>query len=136
MQAPFSDIYCSPHIDWQRHPAQVDSLSKVECSWEFEGYFHPPCTFGKDNRSIEVDFSQAFGDIELAHFQAQNGLLSWLFDRPMYADHLNSLGLTPDNAFGCLSNFLFQPTAYLQEQLPVHVLKALAEDLVIGIQIR
>ena len=137
LQAPFSEIYCSPHIDWQHRPAHFDSLSRVRCAYERDALaFEPPCTFSKWEWGLRLDFHQIFGDAEVVHIHAQNGLLSWLFDRSMYGAHLNSLGLRADNAFGCLSNFLFQPSRLLHEQLPTDVMDTLATEVVIGIQIR
>lgn len=137
LQAPLSDILCSPHVHWQYQPENLDILSKVDCLYEKDDRdFQPPCTFGKIHRDLYVDFSNAFGDQEIVQIQAQNGLLSWLYDHPTYAGQLNALGLTVDNAYGCLSNFIFQASPSLQKQLPASVLQAMATGPVIGIQIR
>ena len=137
LQAPLSDILCSPHVYWQYQPENLDILSKVDCLYEKDDRdFQPPCTFGKLHRDLYVDFSNAFGDQEIVQIQAQNGLLSWLYDHPTYAGQLNALGLTVDNAYGCLSNFIFQASPSLQKQLPASVLQAMATGPVIGIQIR
>lgn len=111
-------------------------MTTVDCHWEKdETELQKPCTFGKE-KVIDVDFEEAFGDVELVQIFAQNGLLSWLFARPKYADHLTSIGLTKDNAYSCLSNFIFQAAPKLQAQLPRPVLQALQDNIVIGIQIR
>ena len=115
----------------------LDSLDKLDCLWDSEDRdFQAPCTFSKWDQSVELDFAEAFGDRELVQITARSGLLHWLFDHPMYASHLLALGLTADNAYGCLSNYLFQATPALQKQLPGDVLETLSVNTVIGIQIR
>ena len=137
MQDPLSTAFCSPHIEWQHQPKQLDRLSKAECLWEQgDEDFEPPCTFRKWVQSLDIDFIQAFGDNEIVQITANNGLLGWLFDRPAHASHLQTMGLTRDNAYGCLSNFLFQAAPNLQRQLPRGVLQVLKTNTVIGIQIR
>lgn len=137
MQAPLSDVFCSPHIQWQHKPQDLNTLTTVDCLWEMDNRaFQPPCTFGKTNSSINVHFGQAFGDFELVQIKAQNGLLRWLFAHPVYAIQLQALGLTMDNAYGCLSNFIFQPAPALRQQLPTHMMQAIRTGTVIGIQIR
>ena len=115
----------------------LDSLNKLDCLWDSEDRdFQAPCTFSKWDQSVELDFAEAFGDQELVQITARTGLLHWLFDHPMYASYLGALGLTADNAYGCLSNYLFQATPALQKQLPSDVLETLSINTVIGIQIR
>lgn len=115
----------------------LDSLDKLDCLWDSEDRdFQAPCTFSKWDQSVELDFAEAFGDHELVQITARSGLLHWLFDHPMYASQLLALGLTADNAYGCLSNYLFQATPALQKQLPGDVLETLSVNTVIGIQIR
>lgn len=137
MQAPLSTVFCSPHIQWQHRPHGSDNLTTVKCLWEMDNRdFEPPCTFGKGSSSVDIDFVRAFGDHEMVQITAQNGLLSWLFSHPTYASQLQLLGLTPDNAYGCLSNFIFQAAPALQQQLPPNVMQAIRTSTVIGIQIR
>lgn len=115
----------------------LDSLDKLDCLWDSEDRdFQAPCTFSKWDQSVELDFAEAFGDQELVQITARSGLLHWLFDHPIYASQLLALGLTADNAYGCLSNYLFQATPALQKQLPGDVLETLSVNTVIGIQIR
>ncbi|DBB01882.1 TPA: hypothetical protein ACH3X1_000483 [Trebouxia sp. C0004] len=115
----------------------LDSLDKLDCLWDSEDRdFQAPCTFSKWDQSVEPDFAEAFGDQELVQITARSGLLHWLFDHPKYASYLLTLGLTADNAYGCLSNYLFQATPALQKQLPGDVLETLSINTVIGIQIR
>ena len=128
-----SDVFCSPFIHWGHAPA---NMTAVNCHWERDGTeLQLPCTFGKE-APLDIDFNATFGKTELVQIWAQNGLLSWLFARPQYVSQLNSLGLTIENAYGCLSNFIFQPAKKLQEQLPPGVAQSLQNNMVIGIQIR
>ena len=139
-QAALSEYFCSPHIHWQHWlgiSKDLDSLDKLDCLWDLEDRdFQEPCTFSKWDQSVELDFAEAFGDRELVQVTARTGLLHWLFDHPKYASYLLALGLTADNAYGCLSNYLFQATPALQKQLPGNVLETLSINTVIGIQIR
>ena len=138
VQDPLSDVFCSAHIQWQHRPQNLDSLTRLNCSWENnDAAFESPCTFGKhSSSSLEVDFDKAFGDTEMVQIHAQNGLLNWLFKHPIYAGLLNKLGLNINNAYGCLSNFAFQAAPTLQQQLPGDVLQALRNSTVIGLQVR
>ncbi|KAL0032976.1 hypothetical protein WJX77_009155 [Trebouxia sp. C0004] len=139
-KAPLTEFFCSPHIHWQHWlgmSKDLDSLDKLDCLWDSEDRdFQAPCTFSKWDQSVEPDFAEAFGDQELVQITARSGLLHWLFDHPKYASYLLTLGLTADNAYGCLSNYLFQATPALQKQLPGDVLETLSINTVIGIQIR
>lgn len=140
LQAPLSEFFCSPHIQWQHWAGtsqDLDSLDKLECLFDTDDReFQSPCSFSKWDQSVDIDFTNAFGDHELIQVTARSGLLHWLFDHPQHASYLQSIGLTADNAFGCLSNFLFQATPALQKQLPGDVLETLSINTVIGIQIR
>ncbi|KAL0044752.1 hypothetical protein WJX82_008141 [Trebouxia sp. C0006] len=139
-KAALSEYFCSPHIHWQHWlgiSKDLDSLDKLDCLWDLEDRdFQEPCTFSKWDQSVDLDFAGAFGDRELVQVTARTGLLHWLFDHPKYASYLLALGLTADNACGCLSNYLFQATPALQKQLPGNVLETLSINTVIGIQIR
>ena len=98
--------------------------------------FRKPCTFWKGDTSLTLNFTKVFGDVELVQITAQNGLLSWLFDRPEHRNYLHSLGLTVANAYGCLSNYLFEANTELRSVLPPDVLEVLEVNTVIGLQIR
>ena len=113
-------------------------MTKLSCLWENDDrQYQPPCTFGKwFQSSAEVDFDQAFGDTEMVQIFAQNGLLNWLFKHPVYASRLHALGLDINQAFGCLSNFIFQAGPELQQQLPENLLQTLSSETVIGVQVR
>lgn len=111
-------------------------MTTVDCHWERDDSdLQPPCSFGKQ-QLIELDFKSAFGDVEMVQVHAQNGLLSWLFARSTYAEHLLRLGLTQDNVYGCLANFMLQAAPRLQDKLPSNVMQTLQDNVVIGIQIR
>ncbi|KAL0039332.1 hypothetical protein WJX79_003745 [Trebouxia sp. C0005] len=139
-KAPLSEFFCSSHIQWQHWlgvSKDLDSLDKLDCLWDSEDRdFEAPCTFSKWDQSVELDFAEVFGDHELVQITARTGLLHWLLDHPKYASYLLALGLTADNAYECLSNYLFQATPALQKQLPGDVLETLSINTVIGIQIR
>jgi len=90
--------------------------------------------FGNGNLQSLRDISSE----TVVQFSSNRGVTFRMFDNPFFKRTLFDMGLSPDTAFGCAFNFLFQPNLEMLNRLFFEELKYLQDPFLtkIGIQIR
>jgi len=151
---PLELVYSAPYINWTARADHVKlipsvSPSKFAVEWpgppdaEGEKYVHWNLLNPEQNNFMSIKFqffasgnlSELAGDKEVILMSLNRGASLRLFDNPFHAEQLYSMGLTPDNAFGCAMEFLFHPAPVVMELIEPG-LKILRSAISIGIHIR
>lgn len=153
-QIPFEDVYDAHNINWTAAHDNLSMLPESVPRTNGDAPRGPPDSAGKkyqhwnllnpeeNAKSKEVfdlftsgNLSNLGAEKEVVFFTLNRGVTVRLFDNPYHAQQLRALGLTPETAFGCAMEFLFQPNPVMQDMMQPSI-NVLAPVLSIGIHIR
>ncbi|KAI9281529.1 hypothetical protein BY458DRAFT_531462 [Sporodiniella umbellata] len=140
---PLEDVWEKPFIDWSHDPDQMQAL--------FQNNDHPLLGYQQVNllnqrhKALTAKlFPQGASNFEhlwnatYVEVRSNRGFVIRTFQMSReYSQKLNAMGLTKENTFQCLSNFLFRPTPGSRRFLNAYkALFAMESVLSVGIQIR
>ncbi|KAI8991276.1 hypothetical protein BDF20DRAFT_909080 [Mycotypha africana] len=146
---PLEAVWERPHIDWSHDPEEMESLFTINDGEEEENPYLGYQKVDTLNKKLKVLTSIMFPDGADTDFKdlwngtyvevrSNRGYIIRTFNQsPKYRKMLNEMGLTKENTFRCLTNFLFQPTTGSRRFLNAYKrLFEMESVLSIGIQIR
>ncbi|KAI8096348.1 uncharacterized protein BX664DRAFT_355719 [Halteromyces radiatus] len=141
---PLEILFEQPHVNWTYDPNEMRSLFNTEDN-ELLGYQQVDTLNQKYDGLGTIMFpdgpSQDFNDLWNASYveiRSNRAYIIRTFDfSSRYPQEMKKIGLTKENAFGCLADFLFRPTIGARRYLNTYrELFSLKSVLSIGIQIR
>ncbi|KAI8075949.1 uncharacterized protein B0P05DRAFT_572662 [Gilbertella persicaria] len=141
---PLETIWERPHIDWSHDPAEMEALFTDDTN-PFLGYQKVDLLNKKLKNLTGVMFPDGgntdFNDLWNGTYietRSNRGYIIRTFQLSQkYKKILNAMGLTKENAFRCITNFLFRPTIGSRRFLNAYKsLFGMKSVLSIGIQIR
>ena len=150
----FNESFTSPNIDWTRPPLPPAVFNFMTEQPPYNGsVFHDwtdedmatdnlLARMPTDNEGLKPeheDFflsnNSAFSSHHTIYVMTQRGTTVRMFQNPYHRRELYSMGLTPENTFRCIFNYLFQPLPEVLELSHAQE-HAMSHHLTIGIQIR
>lgn len=141
---PLEAIWERPHIEWSHDPEEMEALFTNDDN-ELLGY-QKVDTLNKKHKVLTQIIFPDGGNTELkdlwngtyVEVRSNRGYIIRTFQvSKKYTKQLNEMGLTKENTFRCLTNFLFRPTIGSRRFLNAYKnLFAMESVLSIGIQIR
>ncbi|CAO3619989.1 unnamed protein product [Cunninghamella blakesleeana] len=141
---PLELLFEQPNIQWSYDPKEMESIFNHEDN-DYLGLEKVDTLNKKYNDLGEVIYpdgpNQDFNDLWNASYvevRSNRAYIIRTFDySTRYPDELHKIGLTKENAFGCLTDFLFRPTIGSRRFINYYrELFSLKSVLSIGIQIR
>ncbi|KAI8976812.1 hypothetical protein BDB01DRAFT_764543 [Pilobolus umbonatus] len=141
---PLEAIWERPHIDWSHDPEEMEQLF-TDDSNPFLGY-QKVDTLNRNYTSMgevlfpngpETDFDDLWNGTYVEVRSNRGYIIRTFQTSTRYTELLNSMGLTMENTFKCITNFLFRPTIGSRRFLNAYrYLFQMESVLSIGIQIR
>ncbi|KAL7320834.1 hypothetical protein PS15m_000681 [Mucor circinelloides] len=141
---PLEAIWERPHVDWSHDPEEMEALFTDDTN-PLLGY-QKVDTLNKKLKNLTTIMFPDGGNTELKELwngtyievRSNRGYIIRTFNiHQRYKKLLNQMGLTKENAFRCITNFLFKPTIGSRRFLNAYKkLFEMESILSIGIQVR
>ena len=151
---PFEVAYFAPNINWTTKHEYVVLIPKGGSSnedgpparatpqFQLFNAINPEFRSDIDGMGVidmflHMNLSEQAYEKEIVFMTLNRGTSVRLFDNPHHADQLRNMGLTPETAFGCAMNYLFEPIPEVMESIePEIALLRASGTLSIGLHVR
>ena len=150
----FKESYISPNIDWTRPPLPPGVRDFMNEQPPYNGsvfHYWTDDDLATDNLLAKMSIqneglkpeqeqfflsnNSAFSSHHTIYVMTIRGTTVRMFQNPYHRRELYNMGLTPQNAFQCIFNYLFQPLPEVSELSRAQE-RTMSHHLTIGIQIR